>query len=247
MVGDSSVAQQVSAAALVTRTGTVSGLVPHGGQCDWSQCSPFPACRQDAPGRTGGGCLSTPGCPSQWVLCSQCRDNPAGSGRNHSLGPPCQPVSGAALAPRHRSGCGRPASLRPHWAENIHFRCLSAAIKQHNADGRAGGAHDHAAGGAGAAAGGAGGEDWLPSTSQRGRCGCRGSCEAVGPLRKGWRAAERGPGCRDILCPTPARGGRRLLDTCGHHPQENFWWLQDAAQPRGAFPIVDGSCGTGGS
>lgn len=61
MVGDSSVAQQVSAAALVTRTGTVSGLVPHRDQCDWSQCSPFPACRQDAPGRTGGGCLSTPG------------------------------------------------------------------------------------------------------------------------------------------------------------------------------------------
>lgn len=63
MVGDSSVAQQVSAAALVTRTGTVSGLVPHGGQCDWSQCSPFPACRQDAPGRTGGGMFGHPGLP----------------------------------------------------------------------------------------------------------------------------------------------------------------------------------------
>lgn len=128
----------------------------------------------------------------------------------------------AAPAPRHRSGCGRPASPRPHWAENIHFRCLSAAIKEHNADGRAGGAHGHAAGGAGAAARGAGGEDWLPSTSQRGRCGCRGSCEAAGLLRKGWQAAEHGPGCRDILCPTPDRGGSRLLDTCGHHPQENL-------------------------
>lgn len=196
----------------------------------------------------GGGCLSTPDCPSQWVLCSQCRDNPSGRGRKHSLGPPlCQPVSRAALAPRHRSGCGRPASLRPHWAENIHFRCLSAAITEHNADGRAGGAHGRGAGGAGAAAGGAGGEGRLPSTSRRGRCGCRGSCEAAGPLRKGWRAAERGPGCRDSLWPTAARAGPRLLDTCGHHPQENFSWLQDAAQPRSAFPIVDGGCGTGES
>lgn len=77
--------------------------------------------------------------------------------------------------------------------------------------------------------------------------GCRGSCEAAGPLRKGWRAAQHGHGCQHILCPTPARGAHRLLDTCGHHPQENCSWLRDAAQPRDAFCIVDGSCGTGGS
>lgn len=93
--------------------------------------------------------MSPPGCPSQWVPRSavSARDNPAGSGGSTAWGP--------SPAPRHRSGCGRAASLRPHWAENIHFRCLSAAIKAHNADGRAGGAHGHAAGGAGAAAGGA--------------------------------------------------------------------------------------------
>lgn len=94
------------------------------------------------------------------------------AGGNTAWGPLASQASRAALALQHRSGCGRPASLRPHWAENIHFRCLSAAIKQHNADGRAGGAHGHTAGGAGAAAGGAGGEDRtgqdrLPSTSQR--------------------------------------------------------------------------------
>lgn len=80
---------------------------------------------------------------------------------------------GPSPAPRHRSGCGRAASPRPHWAENIHFRCLSAAIKAHNADGRAGGAHGHAAGGAGAAAGGVEG----------GRTGC--------PARPGVAAAGR--------------------------------------------------------
>lgn len=99
--------------------------------------------------------------------------------------------------------------------------------------GRAGGAHGHA----GAAAGGAGGEDSLPCTSQRRRCGCRGSCEAAGPLRKGWRVAEHGPGCCHIpVSHTPAPGGPRLLlDTRGHHPQQNFSRLQDAAQPRDAF------------
>lgn len=172
------------------------------------------------------------------------------AGGNTAWGPLASQASRAALALQHRSGCGRPASLRPHWAENIHFRCLSAAIKQHNADGRAGGAHGHTASGAGAATGGAGGED--RTGQDRTGCparpsGCRGSCEAAGPLRKGWRAAQHGHGCQHILCPTPARGAHRLLDTCGHHPQENCSWLRDAAQPRDAFCIVDGSCGTGGS
>lgn len=78
-----------------------------------------------------------------------------------------------------------------------------------------GGAHSHAAGGAGAAGQGrgAGGEHWPPSTSER---GCPGSHEAAGPLRKGWRVAVHGPTCQDTLCPSPAWGGPKLLNTPGN-------------------------------
>lgn len=149
------------------------------------------------------------------------------------------PVSRAAPAPWHRLGRGRPAPLQPHRAESLRSGSLSGAIREHNVDGRAEGARSHAAGGAGAAGGGAGGEDWLPSTSQRRCCRCPGSYEAVGPLRKGWQAAMRGPVCQDTLCPTSARCGSHAARRPGHRwllfPVQNFSPLQDVAH-RVLFP-----------
>ena len=84
-----------------------------------------------------------------------------------------------------------------------------------------------------------------------GAAGCPRSHEAVGPLCKGWRAAVHGPVCRDTLCPMPAWGGPSC-STPGKSlaavpcPKENFSLLQDVAQPRCAFPIVDVSRGAGG-